>query len=234
METLQQLFTKAEREVNFDNRSYFCKSVNTVLKTVECKILIAPEGKVWRMKNDTFVNVKVKGYGKVFSLDAGKVITPRDVLRVVASFLQNEVVREKINANITTPHTCGKCEGKGHIPSFAHVCEGVCFDCGGIGKVGSLTVGFKPKKLTDIQFIRQYVNKGGTGGFESMPKEVKRIKAIQNINHPTATWWVGRLGDVYYIYQPVCMGNTFYTIPKGELNDFATRYKSVNQLHDCK
>jgi RecJ-like exonuclease len=31
--------------------------------------------------------------------------------------------------------TCGKCSGTGHINAFSHIAGGVCFMCGGTGKV---------------------------------------------------------------------------------------------------
>lgn len=31
--------------------------------------------------------------------------------------------------------TCGKCNGKGRIREYGHVADGVCFECGGTGKV---------------------------------------------------------------------------------------------------
>jgi len=32
-----------------------------------------------------------------------------------------------------TVHKCSKCSGRGYIPAFAHVYEGICFDCLGSG-----------------------------------------------------------------------------------------------------
>jgi hypothetical protein len=39
-----------------------------------------------------------------------------------------------ISEELVEVECCGKCNGTGYIPGFAHVAEGVCFDCMGLGK----------------------------------------------------------------------------------------------------
>jgi len=40
---------------------------------------------------------------------------------------------------------CPRCAGKGQIPGYGHVLGGVCFKCGGSGKVPFRAVSTKPK-----------------------------------------------------------------------------------------
>ena len=137
--TLQQIFKEANYTVNFDNRSYFCKSVNNILNNLNCILIIAPKGKQYvHNKTKKVWTIKVQGYGKAMILNAD--VNPRNVLKIFADFLKVESVKQIIKSNIKTPSNCTKCNGKGKIESFSHVCEGVCFDCGGIGSVGSISV----------------------------------------------------------------------------------------------
>lgn len=36
-------------------------------------------------------------------------------------------------------YTCGKCDGTGKIHEYGHIAQGICFECGGAGKVTDRT-----------------------------------------------------------------------------------------------
>lgn len=50
------------------------------------------------------------------------------------------------NTPIVLVHACSKCSGKGWINGFQHYADGVCFDCGGSGRMSEKTT---PAKVLD-------------------------------------------------------------------------------------
>ena len=60
-----------------------------------------------------------------------------------ANLLKIKEVKETISAKVENPHACAKCNGEGVIKAFYYYAQGVCFDCGGTGLQGGLSITLK-------------------------------------------------------------------------------------------
>jgi uncharacterized phage protein len=64
----------------------------------------------------------------------------RKINRRIKNYIEatNEKIRsddEKVRRQNAPKKTCPRCQGTGHIDHYLHVAHGVCFKCGGSGKV---------------------------------------------------------------------------------------------------
>lgn len=127
---LQAIYTANGYDITCDNRSYFTKSLNKALTNPSVLLKVAPKGMVWT-KDDWSYNLKIliEGKGKTFKI---KDFSPENIADCFAIVAKMEHVKESIKIH-QDAHVCDKCKGKGIIPAFMHVCNGVCFDCLGIG-----------------------------------------------------------------------------------------------------
>lgn len=219
---------------SLSNRQRAVRSINSVMQNSEIKICIQKKGLVWINTDGVRFNVKItlkkdesSNYRSTYKLK-----NPNDaytLLKCLADFLKREDIKTKILSDVSTPHSCLKCEGTGFIPQFHWYADGVCFDCMGAGIQGKLVVKLKPKKLTGWNFIQQF-NVTGTYS-EKFPSGVENIKPVDFINHPTAITYLGKKDDTYYIHGPICMRNDWYEIPAEQFAEFAktwNAYKSVS------
>ena len=97
---------------------------------------IAPKGKFFRSHShtdDCYGNCKL--YIKFVYNDQSKIyrVEHRDLLRAVSYLDKNGWIEVSENIDIPESDRCSKCSGKGYIPGYAHVMNGVCFKCGGTG-----------------------------------------------------------------------------------------------------
>lgn len=147
---VNELFVNANRPEQGDNRSYYVKSLNKILNDGILKINIAPNKMHWTNPNfkDANGNIKpwdiqISGHGMIRRVYLQK-FNAEDLLKQIAKFVQDPRVSEKhtTSLKVSGVHSveCYKCNGRGIIPGFRHVCQGICFECYGTKYV--------PKKYT--------------------------------------------------------------------------------------
>lgn len=79
-----------------------------------------PKNRQWRMWGETGIEPIVYRSIDITKLSA-------QVARIM------EINRSGFDSIRAGVCECAKCNGKGVIPAFAHVCKGICFDCAGTG-----------------------------------------------------------------------------------------------------
>ena len=162
MENIIDIFKASGYDMDdYSNRKRVIRELNYVM-SLGVTIQIAPAGRVWTDSKDNYkYNVIAKGFG-FRSRGYYREVEPIDVLKTCANLLQVKEVKEKVFATITNPVVCPKCEGKGFIPQFDYYANGVCFDCGGTGYIGSTSIKARkpkveitvdPKSITDIETL---------------------------------------------------------------------------------
>lgn len=229
MITIQEILKdKGYNTSGMDNRNRAVKNINTVLKNIDITIDVASVGKVWVSNDKKKYNIKI-GLPSVGSIKQHIDIDGYEILKMLALFLRNDKVREKIYSETEVPHTCPKCDGKGVLPEFEYYANGVCFDCLGLGMVGKLVVNNvqdKKTPLTGRLYIKQFYVVGWYN--ELFPKDVERIKPVGMIGHPTAEQWLSKKDGIYYIHQPICEGNSWYAVPEEDFPKFKKEFNYVN------
>lgn len=132
---------------NLNNTSYYVKSLNKLLNSGIFTLMLAPKGMCFDYKGEKYnckILVKDKNgvskWVKRVYFYAKNNISPFFVLNSVAKMLKNQNIKDFIEQEHSTSYLsetvnerCSKCSGRGIIESFKHVCDGVCFDCGGTG-----------------------------------------------------------------------------------------------------
>ena len=143
MENLvNELFKNANRQKQGDNRSYYVKCLNNILKDGVIKIRLSEKGKVWTNQkfkdtngNLRKFNVQLDAYGWTGRYYFDKYIDAECVIKAIAKFISNSEISElhikSMNINGNEICECSKCNGKGIITAFSHICNGICFDCYG-------------------------------------------------------------------------------------------------------
>ncbi len=129
---LQAIYDEKGYDLQCDNRSYFTKSLNKALRNDSVRFELCKCGFVRRTNSTGFVynlKIHINGKGKVFKL---KSFNPESLCDCFAEVAKMEHVRKSIHIH-QDAYECSKCGGKGIIPMFMHICQGVCFDCLGIG-----------------------------------------------------------------------------------------------------
>lgn len=117
---------------------------------------------------------------------------------------------------------CNKCDGKGTIDGFAHIRNGICFDCNGTG-----TRYLSPKSVTAGRaFINKYLQ---SGFFPENQSEMTKIFCYGYPEHETAQQWVLKNCDFYYFGQPICRSSTWYKVPLNEVSEFIEHFNKVTK-----
>jgi hypothetical protein len=120
---------------------------------------------------------------------------------------------------------CSGCRGTGYKPHFAHVANGLCFDCMGIGKWFEVKAVANPGTVTfSRDFIKQYSQPGYC---PKVDESTEMISCICNEGHATAEKWIMKKGGSYIIGQPVCQASIWYMIPAESMNEFIKHYNKV-------
>lgn len=226
MKSIKEIVLNSNYSFDFDNRNKAVKSINNVLNNSNIEIVLAKKGYSWKLTTGMSVNLIIKLNGKRIGFDC-KDITPYRILTNLGFFLKKDWVKELIYSEVQTKHKCSKCNGTGYLPMFAHYANGVCFDCMGIGIRGKLSVNNiqDQKNLKGHPYLRSfYVSKEYSTYF---PNDVKKLKPISYINHPTAETFLGENDTNYFIYQPVCQANSWYSIPKNDFDKFKTEWNKL-------
>jgi hypothetical protein len=119
---------------------------------------------------------------------------------------------------------CYKCNGTGYIQGFAHVAQGVCFDCKGSG--------VRPDKAkSNVGYSKAFAEgfRGGKQDDPYFPAEVQPTtwEVIGMPGHPTAEhramFWEG----FYYVGQPVCRSSTWYKVPPEQWGEFKKHFNKA-------
>lgn len=129
---LQAIYKEQGYDIDCDNRSYFTKSINKMLCNDSVKFILCEKGYSWKRKKDDYkynLKILIEGKGKIFNLTS---LDPESICNCFAKVAQMEHIKELVHVH-QDAYVCDKCNGKGIIPAFMHVCNGVCFDCLGIG-----------------------------------------------------------------------------------------------------
>ncbi len=128
---LQALYIAAGYDTICDNRSPETKSINIALQNPIVDFKLIKKGFVATKKSGFKWNLRIRiaGIGKVFNL---KDMRPVDIAEAFAVVAKMEHVKESIHI-YEDAYVCEKCGGKGIIPHFMHVCDGICFECMGVG-----------------------------------------------------------------------------------------------------
>ncbi len=219
---IREIFDAAGRGPIDDNRNRTVRNLNLLLTEGLITILLTPIGTVNIRKSNNFrynVKISTSKFSRFIKIEG--LITTYQLLGKVAKFLQDPQVRESMIESIQTPVKCMKCEGTGVLPMFFYYAEGVCFDCGGCGFTSKeYAVHLKPKVLTGQRFLNQFRNSAGSS-YEIFPDGVKNLCLLAFDDHPTAKMYLAFKDGKYYIHQPICQSNTWYTVPESEIEKFA-------------
>jgi galactitol-specific phosphotransferase system IIB component len=230
---IQEILSKEGYNIEgMDNRNRSVKNINSVLKNSDIIIKVCKNGMKWTGSDNKPYNVKITLPSVGSARFYFKSIDPSGILTVLGKFLRMDEVKEKLYSETEEPCTCGKCEGAGVIPAFYFYADGVCFDCMGLGIVSNLmikNVQDKAKReLSGWPFINKF--RVTANYAEKFPIGVERIKAIDFIGHETAEEWLSKKDGIFYIHQPICMGNGWFAIPESEFSKFAIEYnKKTNK-----
>ena len=210
----------------FSNRSRSVRSINAVLNNSGITLAVCEKGKVW-VSNEIRFNVKIvlpDVWQMRFKLNS---VEPASLLRSFGKFLRTPAVKAKIYAEVEFPQQCSKCQGTGFLPHYAHIADGVCFDCMGCGWRGIMAVHNvqKKEKLTGRPYVQQFLVNGNYS--EIFAKDVENIKAVGWTGHATAEQWLAKKDGIYYLHQPVCKANSWYAVPEKEFNKFQKQFKKA-------
>lgn len=145
--TIQEIFKDANREVDFDNRSYSVKAINNVLQSGEIRITLAKAKQLFIEKNDKSSHYRVFHGSKYWwakvnndtyigdgKYTASSKTILSNILGTISIVINKHEVKEALKLqNSGCGKPCTRCGAKGIIQGFMHVYNGVCFECLGIG-----------------------------------------------------------------------------------------------------
>lgn len=137
--TVKQIFEKENRPYNKDGRNRAHRALQGLLDTGLVTFSVCEPKKVWVSKKGFKYNVRVtlkRAEGIFYNQYFKSTITnidAYDVLKLIGITLQQEEVRAFMNSYVDVDSTCKKCNGQGIISYYHYYCNGVCFDCYGLG-----------------------------------------------------------------------------------------------------
>lgn len=135
---LSEIFKADGYYSDFDNRSMDVKALNKAM-LAGLKITLCEKGKVYIRKDGVKWNVKLSIGPKGFTYKFKTEITPYTILHALAKLIQEDKFDLKSGSEFKLAEPCSKCSGRGIIPYFSFYCNGICFDCMGIGYKGEYT-----------------------------------------------------------------------------------------------
>lgn len=141
MKTIQDILTEKGYEAK-DNRSYFYKALNKALE-YGIDIIVSDKGMVnFTGKGFAWnVGIQHKGWGlkRVWKVAGFKTFNADNIGRQLVHCV-GVFQKEAYDRGLTKEEThnvdlkaceCVKCSGRGFIPGFFHIANGICFDCMG-------------------------------------------------------------------------------------------------------
>jgi len=140
METVKDIFEKQGYTYKSDNRNRTHRSLQRLLDSGFISFRVCEKGKVFVSKSDGAkynVSVSVKkseNSWRIFRYKSGCTnIDGYDVLKLIGITLQLPEVKEVIKSYVDVDSTCQRCNGVGIVPAFHYYCDGICFECYGLG-----------------------------------------------------------------------------------------------------
>lgn len=131
---LSELFIEAGYDGNFNNKSFDVKAINKAISS-GLKIQIVKKGFVRTASNGFKWNVRlsVGEKGMIYNF---KLLSPYSILHHLAKAIQEDKFDLKSGTTYKLADPCSKCNGQGIIPYYSYYCNGICFDCLGLGYKG--------------------------------------------------------------------------------------------------
>jgi len=237
MKTVKEIFEAQGHKYDKDGRNRTHRSLQALLDSGLVTFAVCESKKVWTNSNGFKFNVRVSlkkpdgmFYCQYFKTKITN-IDGYDVLKLIGQTLQKDEVKSFMKSSVDIDSTCHKCNGQGIIPQFHYYCNGICFDCYGLGYNSkhrhTVEVEKSAKKLTGRNFIQSFYV---SDSYANFPVGVENIKAINFIGHETAETFLAKKDDMYYIHQPVCKANSWYCIPVNAFEQFKIEYKKVTKI----
>ena len=139
MATVKEIFERQGYKYDKDGRNRIHRSLQSLLDSGLITFNICKAGHVWvnadGFKYNLSCTIKVdesrsrRWYHK-------SSITTQDgytVLKFIGQVLQTPIAKEILSSYVDIDSTCKECGGRVIIPAFHYYCNGVCFDCYGLG-----------------------------------------------------------------------------------------------------
>lgn len=152
METVKQIFEKYGYSYDKDGRNRTHRSLQKLLDSGFITFRISSPGKVFVSKTDgveynikVYVKFEENSWRSYRFYHRGSSIDGYDVLKVIGMVLQEPKVKEVIKSYVDIDSTCQRCNGVGRIPMFHYYCDGICFECFGLG--------YNPKHRHTVEIV---------------------------------------------------------------------------------
>jgi hypothetical protein len=135
---LSEIFKETGYYSDFNNRSFDVKALNKAM-AAGLRIQLCEKGKVYVPASGVKWNVRLSVGGKGFTYKFKTEVSPYTILNALAKLIQEDKFNLKSGTDYKMAEPCSKCSGRGIIPYFSFYCNGICFDCMGLGYKGEYT-----------------------------------------------------------------------------------------------
>lgn len=136
--TVKAIFEKEGYVYNKDGRTRSHRALQALLDSGLINFKVCQSGMAWNkdgIKYNVMVTIKKpdgtfsawRVYSQITNKDA------YDILKIIGQILQKPQVKDFMSSYVDIDCSCQKCEGRGIVPAFHYYCNGVCFDCYGLG-----------------------------------------------------------------------------------------------------
>lgn len=139
MKTVKEIFESQGHAYNKDGRNRTHRSLQALLDTGFISFSVCEKGMVWTNKKGFKYNVRISVkrpegtyYVSYFKSPITN-IDGYDVLKIIGQVIQKDDVKSFMKSYVDIDSSCKKCNGVGIIPAFHYYCNGICFDCYGLG-----------------------------------------------------------------------------------------------------
>jgi hypothetical protein len=140
MTTVKEIFESQGYKYDKDGRNRTHRSLQALLDSGLVTFRVCQKGMVWTEKGSGVkYNVKVSikqpngNWWVSYIKSSITNIDSYDVLKLIGGVLRTEKVQEFMRSYVDIDSSCKKCNGVGIIPAFHYYCNGICFDCYGLG-----------------------------------------------------------------------------------------------------
>lgn len=143
---VKDIFEKEGYTYDKDGRNRTHRSLQNLLDTGFVTFKVCEKKKVWIASDGVKYNISVsvrKPDSKWLTFRIKSQITNIDnfdILKFIGRVLQQESVKSFLKSYVDIDSSCKRCNGQGIIPQFSYYCNGICFDCCGLGH----DINFKP------------------------------------------------------------------------------------------
>jgi DnaJ-class molecular chaperone len=127
---IKKLIDESGRDIKITKKQE--KTINSILTSQNWNVFFAMENHYWKNDKGFIYNFVIKGCGKQMKFRINN--NGEYLLNVIGVFIR-ELAKANISINMGDIHICDRCFGKGVLPHYSHVDDGVCFKCNGAGVV---------------------------------------------------------------------------------------------------